>query len=96
VNAGAAGDPANPSGAPHGDPNDADHRHHAGDLGNVRAENNGTVRQWLRTEDLQLQGPAGVIGKALVVHAGEDDLKSQPSGESGPPVACGVIRAIDW
>ena len=73
---------------------DADQRHHAGDLGNVRAEDDGTVKQWLRTKDLQLQGPAGIVGKAIVVHTGDDDLKSQPSGESGEPIACGVIKAI--
>ena len=96
TDAAAAGSHLNPNGTPHGDPNDADQRHHAGDLGNVRAEDDGTVKQWLRSEDLQLQGPAGVVGKTVVVHSGDDDLKSQPAGESGQPIACGVIRAIDW
>jgi Cu-Zn family superoxide dismutase len=94
-NAGGAGGHLNPLDARHGDPRDADQRHHAGDLGNVRGEDNGTVKQWLRTKDLQLQGPAGIVGRAIVVHAREDDLKSQPGGESGEPIACGVIRAID-
>jgi Cu-Zn family superoxide dismutase len=96
ANAKAAGAHLNPDAAPHGDPTDADHRHHAGDLGNVRAEDDGTVRQWLRTEDLQLQGPAGILGKAIVVHASDDDLKSQPAGESGDPIACGLIKAVAW
>jgi len=96
TNAAAAGGHLNPNGTPHGDPQDADQRHHAGDLGNVRAEADGTVKQWLRTRDLQLQGPAGIIGKAIVVHSGDDDLKSQPSGESGEPIACGVIKAVTW
>jgi superoxide dismutase, Cu-Zn family len=96
ANAEAAGSHLNPNGAPHGDPKDADQRHHAGDLGNVRAEDEGTAKQWLRTEDLQLQGPAGIVGKALVVHASDDDLKSQPAGESGEPIACGVIKAVTW
>ncbi len=96
ANAAAAGSHLNPNDTQHGGPTDADHRHHAGDLGNVRAEDDGTVRQWLRTEDLQLQGPAGIVGKAIVVHATDDDLKSQPSGESGEPIACGVIKAVAW
>ena len=96
TNASAAGSHLNPNDTRHGGPTDADHRHHAGDLGNVRAEDDGTVRQWLRTEDLQLQGPAGIVGKAIVVHASDDDLKSQPSGESGEPIACGVIKAVAW
>jgi Cu-Zn family superoxide dismutase len=94
--ASAAGAHLNPHGAPHGDPEDDAQQRHAGDLGNVRAEDNGEVKQWLRTDELQLQGPAGIIGKALVVHAGDDDLVSQPGGESGNPVACGVIKANTW
>jgi superoxide dismutase, Cu-Zn family len=96
VHAEAAGAHLNPNGTPHGDPKDADQRHHAGDLGNLRAEDDGTAKQWLRTEDLQLQGPAGIVGKAIVVHASDDDLKSQPAGESGEPIACGVIKAVTW
>jgi Cu-Zn family superoxide dismutase len=96
ANAAAAGAHLNPNGTPHGDPDDADQRHHAGDLGNVRAEDDGTVKQWLRTEDMQLQGPAGILGKAIVVHSGDDDLKSDPAGESGEPIACGVIKAVAW
>lgn len=95
-NAAAAGGHLNPNGSPHGDPTDADQRHHAGDLGNVRAEDDGTVKQWLRTEDLQLQGPKGIVSRAIVVHATDDDLKSQPSGESGEPIACGVIKLVNW
>jgi superoxide dismutase, Cu-Zn family len=94
-NAGGAGDHLNPLGTPHGDPQDADSRHHAGDLGNVRGEDDSTVKQWVRTRDLQLQGPAGILGKAIIVHAREDDLKSQPGGESGEPIACGLIEATD-
>ena len=94
-NAGDAGNHLNPLDSRHGDPQDVDSRHHAGDLGNVRGEDDGTVKQWLRTRDLQLQGPAGILGKAIVVHAREDDLKSQPGGEAGEPIACGVIKAFD-
>jgi Cu-Zn family superoxide dismutase len=40
---------------------------------------------------LKLNGPNSIIGRAVIVHAGEDDLESQPSGNAGPRVACGVI-----
>jgi Cu-Zn family superoxide dismutase len=94
-NAGGAGNHLNPLDTRHGDPQDADSRHHAGDLGNIRGEDDGTVKQWVRTRDMQLHGPAGIVGKAILVHAREDDLKSQPGGESGEPIACGLIKAFD-
>jgi Cu-Zn family superoxide dismutase len=40
---------------------------------------------------IKLTGPNSIIGKSIIVHKGEDDLKSQPAGNSGPRVACGVI-----
>jgi superoxide dismutase, Cu-Zn family len=96
ANASAAGGHLNPNGSPHGDPKDGEQRHHAGDLGNVRAEDDRTVKQWVRSDELQLQGPAGILGKAIVLHTRDDDLESQPGGESGDPIACGVIRAVTW
>jgi Cu-Zn family superoxide dismutase len=38
-----------------------------------------------------LDGPNTIIGRGVIVHAGADDLTSQPSGAAGPRVACGVI-----
>ncbi len=90
--ASSAGGHFNPGGHPHGAPTDAPDQRHAGDLGNVRAEDDGTVKQWLRSDDLTLEGPTGILDKAVVVHARTDDLKSQPAGDSGARVACGVIR----
>jgi Cu-Zn family superoxide dismutase len=40
---------------------------------------------------LALSGPASIVGRGLIVHAGEDDLSSQPTGAAGARVACGVI-----
>jgi Cu-Zn family superoxide dismutase len=40
---------------------------------------------------MQLSGPESVIGKALVVHADQDDFESQPSGNSGARIGCGEI-----
>lgn len=37
-------------------------------------------------------GPASVVGKAVVIHRDPDDYKSQPAGDSGPRIACGVVQ----
>jgi Cu-Zn family superoxide dismutase len=39
------------------------------------------------------EGPAGILGRSVVIHADPDDYQSQPAGNSGRRVACGVIRA---
>jgi Cu-Zn family superoxide dismutase len=38
------------------------------------------------------EGPAGILKRSVVIHADPDDYKSQPAGNSGKRVACGVIR----
>ena len=53
------------------------------------AEGKATIQ--IRDKVLTLDGPHSIIGRALVVHAKADDLKSQPSGDAGDRVACGVI-----
>lgn len=88
----AAGHHFNPDDSPHGAPtNDASTRH-AGDLGNIMADESGEAELGMTDDILTVEGERGVAGKAIVVHSGEDDLMSQPSGESGDPVACGVIE----
>lgn len=72
-------------GAPHSNPR------HVGDLGNLEAGKDGKVHYQIVDSLISLNGSHSIIGRALVVHAGEDDLKSQPSGNSGSRVACGVI-----
>ncbi|MDX1420108.1 MAG: superoxide dismutase family protein [Rubricoccaceae bacterium] len=83
-----------PAGAPHGDPEDPRPLHHAGDLGNVRATDDGARLDRVFT-DLRLDGPASVVGRVLAVHAGQDDLNTQPDGGAGAPVACGVIQPAE-
>lgn len=68
--------------------------HHAGDLGNLTADASGKGSLTLTVPDTKLTvgpGPTSVVGRAVVVHGGPDDLKSQPAGNSGPRIACGVI-----
>lgn len=87
-----AGDHFNPTNAPHGAP--AAPAHHAGDFGNIEVGADGTGNADFTTTMLTLGGGAGndAIGKAVIVHADKDDLTSQPSGNAGARVACGVVQ----
>jgi len=65
---------------------------HAGDLPNLVANASGHATYRAEVGMLTLdKGPMGVVGRSLVVHADPDDYKSQPAGNSGKRVACGVI-----
>ena len=88
--ASSAGGPFNPYNTDHGSP-DAD-KHHLGDLGNIKANQDGQVIVEIRAEDLAFSGPASILQKAVVVHAKADDLETNPSGNSGKRLGCGVIR----
>jgi Cu-Zn family superoxide dismutase len=85
----SAGGHFNPKGTPHGAPTDA--MHHAGDLGNVVAGADGTASLEWTDPAMVLEGPSGVVGHAVIVHANPDDLKTQPTGNAGGRMACGVI-----
>ncbi len=74
---------------PHGGPNH--NGGHNGDLGNVEADEKGRVKARISVKNMMLMGPANITGKSIVIHGAEDDLKTQPAGNSGPRVACGVI-----
>lgn len=92
----SAGGHFNPTGDNHGDIN-ADPSH-AGDLGNLEVDGDGNFEHEVLAEGLTLQGDAenslmSADGTALMIHAGEDDLESDPSGESGDRWACAVIFA---
>lgn len=88
----AAGGHFAPAQNPHGGP--SSEPHHAGDLGNLTAPFGGAASKETDVDQLTLNGERGVVGRAVVVHMGEDDLSTQPSGASGDPVACGVVRAV--
>ncbi len=89
--AASAGAHFNPTHAHHGGPDTVDH--HAGDLGNVTADASGKAHLDWKGKWIALSGDNSVIGKSVVVHEKEDDLKTDPSGNSGARVACGVIEA---
>jgi Cu-Zn family superoxide dismutase len=85
----SAGGHFNPDMKKHGAPWDAER--HVGDLGNVVADSTGMVNREWTDKVISLSGPHSIIGRSIVVHAGEDDLTSQPTGNAGARVACGVI-----
>jgi Cu-Zn family superoxide dismutase len=91
--ASGAGGHFNPIGTAHGDPAAASH--HRGDLGNIVADANGNavLTTTLSMDGLSFAsaGPNSIIGRALVVHADPDDMTTQPSGNSGMRLACGII-----
>jgi Cu-Zn family superoxide dismutase len=85
----AAGGHFNPTGETHGAP-DGEH-HHAGDFGNIEADASGVAKVNITSKALSFAGPSSILGRGVVVHAKEDDLKSQPAGNAGDRVAVGVI-----
>lgn len=87
----SAGGHFNPAGQAHGAPGSA--AHHAGDLGNLEADENGNATLEQHVHGLQLTGEQGLIGRGMIVHADADDLSTQPTGNAGARVACGVIEA---
>lgn len=89
IGASEAGTHFNPYNAPHAGPNDSPR--HVGDLGNVKADSNG--RAHLERVDfvIRLDGSESILGKAIVVHKYRDDYISQPTGNTGPGLACGLI-----
>jgi len=90
--ANSAGGHFNPTGQSHGDPHTA--THHAGDIPMLEADAQGKARLEVRLDGLSLgSGPTDIIGRAVVIHAAPDDYRSQPAGNSGARVACGVIVA---
>lgn len=89
----SAGGHFNPTQAQHGNPTSG--AHHAGDMANIRSNSEGIAQVDTTAAGTTLNGDPGtdVIGKAIVVHESPDDYATQPSGNSGKRVACGVISA---
>ena len=81
----------NPTAKAHGHHDSAEH--HGGDMPNLVADASGMAKYSAEVSGLTLSGPTGVLGRSVVIHADPDDYKSQPAGNSGKRVACGVIAA---
>ena len=89
-NLSSAGGHFNPTHEAHGGP-DSPH-HHLGDLGNLEADANGHAHLEGTMKDVTLTGDTNsILGRSVIIHAKEDDLHSQPTGDSGAKIAGGVI-----
>jgi Cu-Zn family superoxide dismutase len=90
----SAGGHFNPEEHMHGAPEDEDS--HAGDLGNLEVADDGTFSYEITDNKVTLDPDAdnslaGPSGTSIIIHAGEDDLETDPSGDSGSREACGII-----
>ena len=82
----------NPHGKPHG--HHASAERHAGDLPALKANQEGRANVQIDIDIITVApGPASIVGRGLIVHADPDDYKTQPTGNAGARIACGVIRA---
>lgn len=93
--ASSAGAHFNPDGHPHGNAIANTAPHHAGDIPNVSADaqGNASVDALIQNVGLGSNDARDIVGKALVVHEKADDYTTQPSGDSGARIACGVIAS---
>ena len=81
----------NPFGKPHGNPTSAER--HAGDLPALKAGKDGRAKVDVELDIITVTpGPASIVGRGLIVHADPDDYKTQPTGNAGARLACGVIQ----
>jgi len=89
----SAGGHFNPTQQPHGRAGSGPH--HGGDMDNIVADANGVARVHVRALGVTLGGGATDIGgRAVIVHAAPDDYATQPTGNAGGRVACGVIQLV--
>ena len=90
----SSGEHFNPTNAQHGSANPRGP--HAGDLPNITIDANGRGHLEATLRRVSLETGAGSLfdadGSALVIHADPDDLRTDPSGNSGPRIACGEVR----
>lgn len=87
----SAGGHFNPGGVMHGSPHAAEH--HAGDLGNMWVDESGKGNHAILMPELTIVGDDfSVVGRGIIVHAGADDLVTQPTGAAGGRIGCGVIE----
>ena len=79
----------NPHHMEHGAPESSER--HAGDFGNLESDESGKAHYERIDTTISLVGADSIIGHAVIVHEKVDDLKTQPTGNAGVRVACGVI-----
>lgn len=87
----SAGGHFNPTNEPHAHPGTKEH--HLGDLGNIVADKDGNAKKDVLIRSAKLSGKNSPLGKAVILHEKADDLRSQPTGNAGGRIACGVITS---
>jgi Cu-Zn family superoxide dismutase len=86
----SAGGHFNPTGKAHGAHDSGEH--HVGDLPSLKADASGVARLNFESSTLSVgSGASDIVGRSLIVHRDPDDFKTQPTGNSGPRLACAVI-----
>lgn len=85
----SVGAPYNPTDGKHGKPKS--HQFQVGDLGNIAAPANGKAERTDGSTVIKLKGEHSVVGRAVVVYAGQHDFRTHPDGAAGDIVGCGVI-----
>ena len=85
----AAGGHFNPTNQPHGMHGAGNH--HVGDLPALRSDSKGVALVDVTSESVALSGANSVIGKAVIVHADDDDYTAQPTGNAGARIGCGIV-----
>ena len=85
----SAGGHFNPTGMHHSMPMSANR--HAGDMGNIDADEQGNAHLDYIDPVMKLNGPNSIIGHAVIIHEKEDDFKTQPTGNAGARIGNGVI-----
>jgi Cu-Zn family superoxide dismutase len=85
----SAGAHFNPGMMPHAGPMST--KRHVGDLGNIEADSSGRARYDVIDPAMSFYGPNSILGRSVIVHEKADDLRSQPAGDAGARIACGVI-----
>lgn len=89
--ASSAGAHFNPRSQPHGEPPDTER--HAGDMPNLMSDEHGRARYRAEVNLISVApGPMSVLERAVVIHTRPDDYQSQPAGNAGDRLACGVIE----
>ncbi len=88
--ASSAGGHYNPGGNKHGNHNSI--FSHAGDMPNIQVDDHGNASYIATLNHFSLVGEQNILGRSVVVHLNKDDYVSQPAGNSGERIGCGIIR----
>ena len=87
----SAGGHFNPLGKPHAHPSTPER--HAGDMFALKADDYGNATLSIELDVITVtEGPTGIIGRGVIVHAQPDDYRTQPTGNAGARLACGAIQ----